>query len=99
MKVEAIGGHRQTLCPPPRFPGRKARAHSLHTIILLPGCQDALYQAALLQQLWGRGDAWAWGPARVLLLQLARPQTQSPAGKGVMGPHHIGLAPKLLVFP
>lgn len=99
VKVEATAGHRQTLCPPPRCQGRKARAHSLHTIVLLPGCQDALHQAALLQQLWGRRDAWAQGPARVSLLQLARPQNQSPAGEGVMGPHHLGLAPKPLVFP
>lgn len=29
---------------------------SLHAVVLLPGGQDALHQAAALQQLWGWGS-------------------------------------------
>lgn len=38
--------------PRPALPkGKKSRGRSLHKVVLFPGCQDALHQAALLQEL------------------------------------------------
>lgn len=45
-------GLRQPLPPPPPWPRTPC---SLHAVVLLPGGQDALHQAAALQQLWGWG--------------------------------------------
>ena len=59
----AAAGHRPAPpaqpCPPRGRPPTLAR--SLHAVVLLPRGQDALHQAALLQQLGGSSEGPAWG--------------------------------------
>lgn len=51
--VEAEAGHWPPATPATPHPKGRREGHSLHALVLLPGCQDAFHQAALLQQLWG----------------------------------------------